>query len=658
MKTASLHHLRWLIPLSLAAVTILSFLPVQNGQFVYDDYDYLTKNRHVQDGLTLQSFKWAWTATHSANWHPLTWLSHILDIELFGFNPAGHHMVNVLFHILNVLLLFYLFKRLTGSRPLSFLIAALFAIHPLHVESVAWISERKDVLSVFFALLCLHSYIRYAATLKNTRFARVVLSFVLALMAKPMMVTLPFVMLLLDYWPLNRIKSLQPAGAGDIYPKLSFCKLILEKLPLFILTAISCVITYHAQQKGGAMTMGMDYPFAVRLLNSFNAYIFYIVKTFAPVNLAVLYPHPGKQIALTRPIVSLIILLAITAVVVYRIRKQPALAVGWLWFLGTLVPVIGLVQVGNQAHADRYSYFPSIGLYIAILWAARSLIAKIKIPKVAVSCFCAVVVLVLAVLTYRQAAVWQDHRTLFGRAIEITQDNPVAYNNYGLELLKDKRYKQAIDCFQKATDLRTNYQDAYSNLGLAYQRTDRPQEALQCYQKAIEIEPRFFDAQRNIALLYKEMDNRELASRHFHNALSLRSYDHKLREIFAGYLLEQNMMLAAARQYAAVLKDRPDDPDILNNLAWIHATANDPKLKNPQIAIDFAQKACQLTDHNKPELLDTLAVAYAAASQFQQAVNTQQRAIQIAESQDNPQLADQLKTNLKLFTQNKPWQPQ
>lgn len=347
----------------LALVTLIVFGQACRNDFVgYDDIYYVTDNPHVKSGLSLDSVIWAFTTMYNANWHPLTWLSHMLVCQLFSLNPLWHHLTNVLFHTVNTLLLFGILKRMTGKIWPSAFAAAAFALHPLHVESVAWVSERKDVLSGFFWMLTVICYIRYTERQSIGKYLLVFLVFGLGLMAKSMLVTLPFVLLLLDYWPLGRLQW--------EHRLKSLWHLIIEKVPLLALSAASSTITFIAQKSAGAMELGKVYPLNIRISNAAVSYIAYIGKLIYPSRLAVLYPYPGSSLPLWQPIVSLLVLIAVSAAVIYSARRY--LVIGWFWYIGTLVPVIGLVQIGNQMMADRYTYLPSIGIFIMVAWGQRS----------------------------------------------------------------------------------------------------------------------------------------------------------------------------------------------------------------------------------------------------------------------------------------------
>jgi Tfp pilus assembly protein PilF len=464
----------------LAIATIAVYYPVNKLPFTaYDDQLYVYENAHVTMGLSWDTIRWALTSFDADNWHPLTWLSHALDCQLFILDPGRHHDVNLLWHVLNVLLLFHVLRRATGYIGRSAMVAALFALHPVNVESVAWIAERKNLLSVFFFLLALGAYRWYASGPRVGRYLVVALLYGLGLMSKPQVVTFPFVLLLWDYWPLHRmfagIEGSSFAGAGTpVVPPRSFSWLILEKLPLIVLAAADAVITMAAQFRAGTETW---YPISVGVKNAILSYLRYIEKALFPSKLAVLYPHPEFSIRASQVLVSFAALLAITALVAVC-RRRRYLTVGWLWFLGTLVPMIGLVQVGVQGMADRYAYLPYIGLFIMICWGAADLLSKAKksgtsrgpwkwLEGYGISGQAGVgiaVLVVLAVVTRRQITFWSDDLTLWSHALQVTSRNWSAEDNLGNELSKQERTQEALSHYFNAAEIRPT--DPVSNLNI------------------------------------------------------------------------------------------------------------------------------------------------------------------------------------------------
>jgi Flp pilus assembly protein TadD len=467
-----------LVALLLAALTAGVFAPTLRHGFVnYDDREYVLENGQVRAGLSLAGVRWALTATAAGNWHPLAWISHMTDVQLFGLAPAGHHLTSLLLHLLAALLLFELLRRLTGLVWPPALVAALFAVHPLHVESVAWVAERKDVLCGFLWILTLEAYRRSRARPGTLRSAAVVLLFALCLMAKPMAVTLPLTLLLLDFWPLGRF-SRGNAGA-----------LLREKAPLLALAAASCWVTYAAQEQGRLVKSLAQFPPLARAGNALLAYAAYLGATLWPGDLAVFYPHPGAALRWSLAGVAAAgLLLATTAALATR-RRLPWLATGWLWFLGTLLPVIGLVQVGEQARADRYTYIPLVGLFLAAAWTWRELARRrpalgARGPALAL--------LVLAALAWRaraQVATWESSVTLFEHALAVTAENDLALNNLGAALVDAGRSEEAVARLEAAVRLRPDRAGIRSNLGQALANAGRTDEAVAQYREALRIDP-------------------------------------------------------------------------------------------------------------------------------------------------------------------------
>jgi len=467
-----------LINAILILTTISVYSNVVNFDFInYDDTWYVTANRFVQDGLTLNGVNWSLSAKLLANWHPLTWLSHMLDVSLFGMNPGAHHFSNILFHIANTLLLFYIFNLMTTEIWKSGFIAALFALHPLHVESVVWIAERKDVLCTFFLMLTLWSYIRYVKRPERSRYLGIILFYSLSLMSKPMSVTLPFILLLLDHWPLNRFgKAMLSHGIqqnqgsickwqvqGDVNFSSKIITLVYEKTPLFVLSMSSCIITFFVQKNWGNISSLKAFSIIQRINNALASYYDYIWKMLYPFELAVFYPHPG----IVRPnkmLVACIVLIAISFVAVKTIRNRSYFYVGWLWFIGTLIPVIGLVQAGSQAMADRYTYVPYIGLFIIVSWGVPECLRKWRFKNMGILILAVMILLYMMVGTWVQVQYWKNSETLFSRTLEVTSDNYLAHNNLANALIASGNLDKAIQHYQKALKIKPKYLIPQKNL--------------------------------------------------------------------------------------------------------------------------------------------------------------------------------------------------
>jgi len=554
------------INLFLILAVLAAYSQVGNYGFVnYDDNTYITENDHIQNGITLQGLRWAFTTGHAANWHPVTWISHMLDIQLFGLNPGLHHLMNLLFHIANMLLLFFVLHRMTKAPWQSAFVAALFALHPLHVESVAWISERKDVLSTFFWMLTLVGYGYYARRPCLKTYMAVLAFSALGLMAKPMLVTMPFVLLLLDYWPLDRFggsrfkhgDSNQRAGkpvqqirreanrpaaahrkkvkAGKPSPGItaemekpankelqwaSIRPLVLEKIPFLALSILSCVATYIAQSEGGAVASIEVYTPFMRIANAFVSYVIYFAETILPDNLSVFYPYPELRPS-WQVLGAVLFLVAVTFAVIRTARRSPYLLVGWLWFTGTLVPVIGIVQVGDQAMADRYTYVPSIGLFIMAAWGFPELLKRRRYGKEVLVACSALCLLCFLLLTRAQAGYWRDSITLFEHALNVTKNNYCMYYNRGHTLESLGKYSRAIEDFDRAIEINPRYADAYNNRGIVYNNLGNYTRAIQDFDRAVEFNPKNAPAYNNRGAAYMAIGNPNQALKDYNVAIDI-----------------------------------------------------------------------------------------------------------------------------------------
>jgi tetratricopeptide (TPR) repeat protein len=515
-----------------------------NGFVNLDDDEYITSNNYIKANLNPESIQWAFTAVVCSNWHPLTLLSHMLDWQLFGANAFGHHLVSLLLHIGAVIFLFLFLNRTTKNPWPSAFAAAFFALHPLRVESVAWAAERKDVLSMFFGLASLYTYALYSENNNSPRYLLCLTLFALSLMAKPMLVTLPFVLLLIDYWPLGRWtkassptdipisvnknaykKNNQRRKAG--YPKdekismLPARRLLLwEKAPFIFLTFISSGVTFWAQNKFGAVTSMEQMPFFTRIANAIISYVSYLGKTFRPVDLAVFYPYPHSFL-LWQVSASLVVLTGITIAVIYTMKKLPFLFVGWFWYTGTLIPVIGLVQVGLQARADRYTYLPSIGVALGIAWGIPFLIKRENMRKKILFPAGTIVLAILAVLTWKQCGYWKNNIELFNHALQVTKDNALAHNNRGSAYAELGQYRLAIQDFNEAISLNRNYIKAYNNRGIIYGGLGRYQPAIEDFNKAISLKEDYADAYYNRGTIYGGLGQYQLAIEDFNKVINL-----------------------------------------------------------------------------------------------------------------------------------------
>ena len=507
-----------LITLILILLTLVIYWQVKDCDFVdYDDQLYVTENNYIQDGLTYKGIVWAFTTFHAGNWHPLTWLSHMLDCELYGLNPMGHHWTSLQIHLTNTLLLFFILQYMTGALWQSAFVAALFALHPLHVESVAWVSERKDVLSTFFGMLTILAYIRYVKKRNLFRYSLVFILLSLGLMAKPMLVTLPFVLLLLDFWPLKRIKLplKQPTG----FQASNLPAMIREKIPLFATVAIFSILTIIAQQNVGALYPIEALPAKVRIANGLVSYASYIIKTVWPQNLAVFYPHPLGILSLWYVFWVSFAIVGVSFFSIRLFKQHPYLAVGWFWYLGTLIPVIGLIQVGAQSMADRYTYIPLIGLFIIVAWGMPDLLKKWHSNKIILVVFAIILISAFSARTYFQITHWKNSISLFKNAINVTGNNSESNNNIGIHLANAGRYEEAIYHYKEALKIKPNHVEALFNLGTALYDSGKTDEAILYLNKALITNPDHAYAHNNLANILYLRGKFEEAILHYKEAI-------------------------------------------------------------------------------------------------------------------------------------------
>jgi tetratricopeptide (TPR) repeat protein len=497
-----------LISTTLVAATLIAYEPMRHNDFVgYDDPAYIMENSNVTGGITPTSIVWAFSKSHAGNWHPLTWLSHTLDCELYGLKPLGHHITNLLFHIANTLLLFWLLQKMTGALWKSAFVAAAFALHPVHVESVAWAAERKDVLSGLFWMLTMLAYVHYVKKPDIKSYMLVILAFMMGLMSKPMVVTLPFVLLLLDYWPLDRFQNF----------KASFFKLVYEKIPLFALSAASCVITFFS---GKAIESMESWPWHARIVTALGNYFYYLEKILYPKDLAVLYPFPEKM---SIQLAGAVIL--VTALLLYFPgRGRRWLAVGLLWYLGTLVPVIGLVQTGAQMMADRYTYIPSIGIFIIIAWGIEEICSKLRHYKALLISGATVLIVVMVLLTRTQLGYWQSMETLFGRTIAVTKNNYIILYDYGHVLCDRNKFDEGLALLKEAARINPQYMPAVDGICTVYLAQNKFDEAISCFNEALQKAknwPGTYEIYIGLGYAYEQKGNLELAESNYRKALTL-----------------------------------------------------------------------------------------------------------------------------------------
>ena len=614
----SIKQSRWTligISIFLIALTWAVFGQTGNYQFVnYDDPLYVLDNAHVRAGLTWRGIAWAFTHVHSQNWHPLTTMSHMFDCQLFGLNPGAHHLVNVFFHSIAAVLLFILLAQITNSIWASAFVAAVFAIHPLRVESVAWIAERKDVLSGVFFMLTLLAYFRWTRKQTVGRYLAMSILFACGLMSKPMLITTPIILLLLDYWPLNRSQKSEVRSQKSSNP--SWTKLVVEKVPLFVLSIGSCFATLWAQNFALGSTQFL--PLQWRVTNALFSYFEYVRQMFWPVDLIPFYVHPENRLEIWRLLTAAISLIALTAIVIVRRRQNPYLLVGWLWYLVMLIPVIGIVQVGLQGHADRYTYLPQIGLDIALVWLIwdltksclprRSASAKAgRLQKIILSAAAAIVLITLSSLSWKQTTHWRDTEALWRHTLAVTPDSDVAHAGLGGILFVRGQIDESIDHYERALRLRDGNVAAHFGLGRALAAKQKTDPAIFHFQKALSIQPDNIGASNDLGVMFASKG--------------------EIREAISAW--EQSLSFD------------PDNADAANNIAWVRATATDPDLRDGREALELAQRALRSGGEN-PVALRTLAAAQAENGQLAEAIATCRRGEELAKKNGDRAMAESL----------------
>ena len=631
----------------------------------YDDKTYIYGNPLVSSGLSLHGLLRAFVDTQTNNWHPLTLVSHMIDCQLYDLKPGGHHFTNVFLHTIAAVLLFLWLRNIAGkgqSGPdwSSAFVTALFAIHPLRVESVAWIAERKDVLSAVFFFLTLGAYVRYARARALGRYLTMSILFACGLMSKPMLVTTPVVLLLLDYWPLNRGQRTEARGQkfnAEIWRKLT-----VEKLPLFGLSLASSIVALALQVQSPASVGQL--PFGWRLQNALVTYVTYIWQMFRPANLAVFYPHPDDRLALWQVTLAAALLVAMTWVAVALRRGRPYLLAGWLWYLIMLLPVIGIVEVGLQGHADRYAYLPQVGLYIALTWLAGDISASLRYRKEILAIVGGGIVIILSACAWKQTTYWRDSETLWTRALAVTTDNDVALTNLGTLLMERGQLDDALSYFQSALAVRSRSEHRHYNLSLALihdsvgnvlARKGRLNDAIAHFRQAIELRPDFPDAHYNLGTALFQKGDLDGAIAQWRTTLSIHPYDSGAHTSLGNALVQKGLLREAVDHYERALQSDPDSILPLNNLAWVMSTGPDDSLRNDEVAVQLATKANQLSKESNPVFIRTLAAAYAQAGQFEKAIETARRASEQANAQGAHDLAVQIREDVDLYQRRTPF---
>jgi len=561
---------------------LIVYWQVHRFEFInFDDPRYVSENRFVQMGLTRQSVEWALTSgSYASNWHPLTWLSHMLDWQFFGNNAGGHHLVNLFWHIISTLLLLWVLCRMTGALWPSGFVAALFGLHPLHVESVAWIAERKDVLSGFFWMLTLAVYVYYARRPNWRRGLIVLVAFGMGLMAKPMLVTLPFVLLLLDYWPLRRVRPIDAVNrnkqilgkaAGKPFSQRNWLRLVLEKIPFLVLAAISSVITFFVQRSAGAVAGLEHFPLYNRISNSLVSYLAYLGKMAWPSKLAFFYPHPNNTLPAWQAVLAAVVLAAVSVMILRWARQYRWLTVGWLWYLGTLVPVIGLVQVGAQSMADRYTYLPSIGIFIIAAWGLKELRIKLSVHPAAVILPAIAVVAVLGMVTDNQVSYWRDSLTLCRHGLAVTENNYVMENNLGEALTQQKQMEEALEHFREALRMRPDNFRTYNNIGTTLKYLGKVPEGLPYLEQAAAMCPKSAEVHANLGSAYYDLKRLDEAAEQFQISVRENPYYADAYNALGAVLSEQGKIDEAIRNFQAAINLKPDQYESYYKLANLYA---------------------------------------------------------------------------------------
>jgi protein O-mannosyl-transferase len=611
----------WLLAALLVLVTLALYWPAMRFDFInYDDPLYVIENSHVHNGLNWAGVKWAFSNTQlAAYWAPIMWLSHMLACQLFGLNPSGHHLINVLLHAANTVLVFLLLYRLTGATWRSFIVAALFGWHPLRVESVAWITERKDVLSTCFGLLSLLFYVRYvkksnaSSPQSKVFYSLSLLCFAFGLMSKPMLVTWPFVMLLLDWWPLGRV-------TGDGWRVARVRHLVFEKLPFFVLAAVMSIVTFVAQKRDASVITIKELPLDARAGNALISYCRYLEKLLWPADLAVFYPYPGKW-PITEVILAGGFLLSVTVFCAMTRRRYPFLLMGWLWYCGTLVPVIGLVQAGWVAMADRFTYVPSLGMLILTIWGTYGLTRHWRYQTVVSSVAACMAIVTFFALTRLQLAYWKDSGTLFRHALEVTENNYIAHNSLGLVLDKQGQHDEAISQYLEVIRLKPDYVEAHNNLGIALDEKGQPDAAIHQFQEAIRLKPNHANAQYNLGIAFLEEGRVEEAINQFQEVIRLQPDFTEAYSNLGNAFGRKGRIDEAIKQFLEAIRLQPDYADAHNSLgtALLNKGQTDEAVNQYRQAIrlqpDFAEAY-----HNLGTVLLKTGHTDEAISQFREAI--------------------------------------
>jgi tetratricopeptide (TPR) repeat protein len=642
---------------ALVALTWAVFGQTLGHEFVdYDDGGYVYENPEITGGLTAHGLANAFTQPHARNWHPLTTITHMLDCQLYGIEPTGHHFTNVLLHTAAVVLLFLVLRQMTGATWRSAFVAAVFAIHPLRAESVAWVSERKDVLSAVFFMLTIGAYARYVRLPSLRRYAVVALVFALGVMSKPMLVTGPVVLLLLDYWPLCRVaRPRQPTHANAL-PQQTWTKLLIEKLPLLALSAGSAIATLIVQRQ--TVAYSTQVPMSARIGNAVVSYVVYLRQTFWPAKLSAFYPHPGAGLPPTEVMLAAGCLIGLTVVVLLACRSRPYLFTGWCWYLVMLVLVIGVMQVGMQAHADRYTYLPQIGICVAIVWWIGDAAERWRHSQRVFAFAGTAIVVLLAVGCWRQTSYWRDTEALWGHAADVSPQNDLAHYNLGVVLAGKGRLEEAVAHYEQALNIGGGNNEAAShlspalvhkNLAAALAQQGRADEAMVHLRDAIRLRPDYADAHTELAMLLAQRGDTAQALEHYERAAAIPPEDAASQINLAAMLARIGRESEAIVHYKRALTVQPDSVAALANLAWLYATSSDEQIGNGAEAVQLAEQANRLTGNKDTGVLRTLAAAYAEAGRFTDAVRSAEHALELAKNAQNARLAALIERELSLY---------
>ena len=657
------------IYLLLTALSLAVFSQTLHYNFVnFDDDVYVYNAPAIQAGPTLERVAAAFTSPHAGNWHPLTTLSHMLDCGLYGLNAGGHHATNVVLHTIAALLLFHVLRKMTGAFWKSAIVAALFAVHPLHVESIAWVSERKDVLSAVFFFLMLDAYGRYARATSITRYLVVTALFVAGLMSKPMLVTAPIVFLVLDYWPLRRFEQIASTmGKAKILrpddQRRIIQRLFVEKIPWLILSAGAGIVTFALQKRAAGAIPPL--PFLWRGQNAVTSYVIYVWKTLWPTRLAVFYPHPNDTLATWQVVLAIAFLLAVTCAAIVWRDKRPYLFTGWFWYLVMLVPVIGLVQVGEQGHADRYTYLPSIGLFLMAVWAAGDVAAmgQVRLWRGIATAGTIVIIAALGCAAFAQTSYWRNSETLWEHTLAVTSNNDVAHNNLGYLSIDRGELDKAMSHFEAASKIRAGKLDPHYNLGTAFvemnigdalARKGQPDEAMVHFEQAIKLQPDYAEAYYNRGNVLYGKGRIDEAIADFEKTLQIQPNDADAHTGLGNALLRKGALKEVIAHYNQAMALAPKDPHSRSNLAWVLATSSDASIRDGAKAVELAKQAVSLSGGREPLFLRTLAAAYAETGHFSDGIAVIQQGVAIARVQGKTGLANLLEEDVLVYREQLP----